>query len=41
MVAQKERNTFDQLFQENEGQNENVVCIAYKILFPARWHQDH
>ena len=27
----------DQYFQENEGQNENVVCIiAYKILFPIR-----
>ena len=35
-------NTYDQLFQENEGQNNQVVCnIAYKIRFPARWHQDH
>ena len=41
-VAQKERNTYHQLFQENEGQNNQVVCIiAYKILFPVRWHQDH
>ena len=36
-VAQKECNTYDQYFQENEGQNEQVVCItAYKILFPVR-----
>ena len=36
-VAQKERNTYDQSFQENEGQSERVVCIiACKILFPAR-----
>ena len=41
-VAQKECNTYDQWFQENEGQNKQVVCIiGYKILFPARWHQDH
>ena len=40
-VAQKECNTYDQWFQENEGQKENVVCIiAYQILFPARWHQN-
>ena len=40
-VAQKDCNTYDQYFQENEGQNEKVVCIiAYNILFPARWHQD-
>ena len=36
-VAQKERNTYDQLFQENEGQNKQVVCIiAYKILFSSK-----
>ena len=41
-VAQTERNTYDHLFQENEGQNKQVVCIiAYKIPFSARWHQDH
>ena len=38
----EELNTYDQWFQENEGQNENVMCIiAYETLFPARWHQDH
>ena len=42
MVAQKERNSYDQWFQENEGQNNQAVSIfAYKILFPARWPQDH
>ena len=25
--AQKERNTYDQWLQENEGQNYQVVCI--------------
>ena len=41
-VAQKECNTYDQWFQENEGQNKQAVTIiAYKILFPTRWHQDH
>ena len=35
--AQIECNTYDQQFQENEGQNEKVVCIiVYKILSPAR-----
>ena len=37
-VAQKERNSYDQLFQEYEGQNKQVVqvvCIfAYTILTP-------
>ena len=41
-VAQKECNTYDQWFEENEGQNKQAVSIiAYKVLFPARWHQDH
>ena len=32
-VAQKERNTYDQLFQENEGQYKQVACIiAYKKI---------
>ena len=32
----------NQEFQENEGVNEKVVCIdVYRILFPAKWHQDH
>ena len=36
-VAQKECSTFDQSFQENEGQNEKFLCIiAYKILFLVR-----
>ena len=36
-VAQKECNTYDQWFQENEGQNKQAVSIiAYKILFPTR-----
>ena len=41
-VAQKECNTYDQWFQENEGENEKVVCIdAYIIFFQAKWHQDN
>ena len=41
-VAQKERNTYDQRFKENKGQNKQAVSIiTYKILFPARLHQDH
>ena len=41
MVAQKECNTYDQQFQENDGQSENVACIiVYKNLLAARWHQD-
>ena len=36
-MAQKECNTYDQYFQENEGENDKVVCIdAYRILFPAK-----
>ena len=41
-VAQKECNTYDQYFQENEGQNEKVVYInACRSLFQAKLHQDH
>ena len=37
-MAQKWCNTYDQWFQENEGQNKHAVSIiAYKILFPTRW----
>ena len=33
-MAKKECNTYDQWFQQNEGQNKLVVSIiAYKILF--------
>ena len=33
-VAQKECNTYDQWFQQNEGQNKQAVSvIAYKTLF--------
>ena len=40
-VAQKECNTYDQWFQENEGQNTQAgSIIAYKIIFPTRWHLD-
>ena len=37
-VAQKECNTYGQSFQENEGQNENVVCIIVYVykLFPQQ-----
>ena len=36
-VAQKERSAYDQWFQKNEGQNENIVCIiAYRILFSSK-----
>ena len=36
-VAQKEHNTYDQLFQRKEGQNKQVVCIiAYKMLFSSK-----
>ena len=36
-VAQKECNTYDQEFQENEGENEKVVCIdAYRFYFPSK-----
>ena len=42
-VAQKECNTYDQWFQENVEQNKKqaVSIIAYTIIFPTRWHQDH
>ena len=40
--AQKEYNTCDQWFQENEGQNKQAVSIiAYDIIFPTSWPQDH
>ena len=36
------RNTYDHQFQENEGENEKGVrIIAFRILFPAKWYQDH
>ena len=39
--SERMQHLYDQSLQENEGQNEKVVCIiAYNIIFPARWNKD-
>ena len=39
MVAQKERNTYDQWFQETRNKMKRHNCVLNS--FPARWHPDH